>query len=167
MKLNKIPVPEDTWLVEIVTDNGSPRHMIYFLNAGGELVDYVHVEDASIREVCELIPHMFVVHFTPRQMWEVKCACMFNQIFEPDMIPYDHIIAWKIDAEMVAILRHFGKIINVANYRNSEEYAEEVHIIDDFIYARPTQIERTSEEVHLRGIASRRKFLNYVKDFVL
>lgn len=167
MRLSKIPCPEDTWLVEIVSEDGSQNHMIYFLNAEGELVDYVHVEDASAREVCELIPHMFVVHFTPRQMWEANCARMFNQIFEPNMIPYDRIIAWQMDAEMVEILRHFGKIINVANYRNSKEYADEVHILDDFIYARPTPIERTSEEVHQRGIESRRKFLNYVRDFVL
>jgi hypothetical protein len=167
MRLSKIPVPADTWLVEIVTDDGSQRHMIYFLNNKGELVDCVHVADASIREVCELIPHMFVVHFTPRQMWEVNCACMFNQIFEPDIIPYDRAPAWQMNAEMVEILRHFGKIINVANYRDSDEYADEVHILDDFIYARPTPIERKDEDVHRRGVESRRKFLDLVRNFVL
>ena len=167
MELSKIPTPEDTWLVEIVTDNGTQNHMIYYLDKEGTIVDHVHVEDASIVEVCGLIPHMFVVHFTPHQMWEVQCACMFNQLFEPDMIPYDNMLAWRMDAEMVAILRHFGKIINVANYKNSEEYAKEVNILDDFIYARPTPIERKSEEVHQRGIESRRKFLNRVRNFVL
>lgn len=167
MILSKIPTPEDTWLVEIVTDNDSQNHMIYYLNEEGELIDYVHVEDASIREVYELIPHMFVVHLTPKQMWEVNCACIFNQIFEPDMIPYDNALAWQMDAEMVAILRHFGKVNNVANYEKSEEYADEIHILDDFIYARPTPIEQENEEVHQRGVESRRKFLNYIKNFCL
>jgi hypothetical protein len=92
---------------------------------------------------------------------------MFNRIFEPDMIPYDSIFAWQMDKQMVDIFRHYGKIINVFDYRNTTEYKEEVHILDDFIYSRPTPIEHENKCVHQAGIESRKKMLEIIKEWVL
>lgn len=168
MKLNKIPVPNETMLVEIVSDDHSNNHMIYFLDGEGQSIeDPVHVEDASIGEACELIKHMFVIHFTPYQFWQMQCETMFNRIFEPDMIPYDSILAWQMDKQVVDIFRHFGKVINVLNYENTIEYKEEVHILNDFIYSRPTPIEIKDGNIHAQGIESRKKMLNIIKDWVL
>ena len=167
MILNKIPCPDDTYLVEIVSDDYTQNHMIYFLNEEGELIDNIHIEDAEPAEVVKLIKHMFVIRFTPYQFWQMQCDTMFNRIFEPDMIPYDSIFAWQMDKQMVDIFRHYGKVINVLNYENTTEYEEEVHIIDDFIYSRPTPIERKDEGIHAQGIESRKKMLNIIKDWVL
>lgn len=155
-------------LVEIVSDDHSNNHMIYFLDSEGQLIeDPVHVEDASIGEIFGLIKHMFVIHFTPYQFWQMQCATAFNRIFEPDMIPYDSIFAWQMDKQTLDIFRHFGKIINVANYQNSAEYADEVHILEDFVQMRPTPIEQKSEEVHERGMKARTKMLEIIREWVL
>ena len=168
MRLNKIPCPDETCLVEIVSDDHSNNHMIYFLNGEGQSIeDPVHVEDASIGEVFGLIKHMFVIHFTPYQFWKMQCEIAFNRIFEPDRIPYDSIVSWQMDKQLVVIFRHFGKIINVLNYKDTTEYKEEVHIVDDFIYSRPTPIERKDECIHAQGVESRRKMLEIIQDWVM
>ncbi|MBQ6629877.1 MAG: hypothetical protein IJH65_13810 [Methanobrevibacter sp.] len=167
MKLNKIPVPQETCLVEIVSEDNASNHAVYFLNIDGELIDHVIVREATVSEVVSLIPHMFKIHFTPMQMWEMQCATMFNRIFEPDLIPYDSIFAWQMDSELVAIIRHFGKIKNVLNYLETEEFRSEAHIVDDFISARPTPIEQESEEVHRRGIVARNKMLKIIQEWVI
>ena len=167
MKLDKIPVPNETCLVEIVSDDNTSNHCVCFLNMEGELLDHVKIIDATVPEVVALIPHMFIIQFTPMQMWKMQCATMFNQIFEPDLIPYDNIFAWQMDSELVAIIRHFGKIKNVLNYLETDEFRSEAHIVDDFISARPTEIERKSEEVHRRGVVARNKMLNIIEKWVL
>lgn len=167
MKLNKIPVPQETCLVEIVSEDNASNHAIYFLNIDGELIDHVIVREATASEVISLIPHMFKIQFTPMQMWEMQCATMFNTIFEPDVIPYDSIFAWQMDSDLVAIVRHFGKIKNVANYLETDEFKSEAHIVEDFISARPTPIEQESEEVHRRGIVARNKMLKIIEDWVI
>lgn len=167
MKLDKIPVPNETCLVEIVSDDNSSNHCVYFLNMDGELIDYVKIGDASVSEVVALIPHMFKIQFTPMEMWKMQCATIFNQIFEPDMIPYDSIFAWQMDSELVAIIRHFGMIKNVANFLETDEFHENAHIVDDFISARPTEIERKSEEVHKRGMVSRTTMLKIIQEWVI
>ena len=167
MKLNKIPVPNETCLVEIVSEDNTSNHAIYFLDINGELIDHIIVREATVNEVIALIPHMFKIQFTPMQMWEMQCATMFNQIFEPDLIPYDNIFAWQMDSELVAIIRHFGKIKNVLNYLETEEFRSEVHIVDDFISARLTPIEQKSEEVHARGAESRKKMLKIIEQWVI
>ena len=167
MKLDKIPVPTETCLVEIVSEDHTSNHCIYFLDIEGQLIDHVKVMDASVSEVILLIPHMFKIQLTPMQMWKMQCATMFNRIFEPDMIPYDSIFAWQMDSELVAIIRHFGMIKNVANFLETDEFRENAHIVDDFISARPTPIERESEEVHRQGIVSRTNMLNIIQDWVL
>jgi hypothetical protein len=101
------------------------------------------------------------------QMWEMQCVTSFNMIFEPDVIPYDSIFAWQMDSELVAIIRHFGKIKNVMNYLETDEFRSEAHIVDDFIFARPTQIELKSEEVHARGAESRKKMLKIIQEWVI
>ena len=167
MKIDKLPVPNGTYLVEIVSEDFSKNHMVYFLNESGELIDCVHITDAGPDEVIKIIPHMFIIRFTAYQFWKMQCETMFNRIFEPDMIPYDSIFAWQMNKQMVDIFRHYGKVINVLNYENSTEYEEEVHILDDFIYSRPTPIERKDENIHAQGIESRRKMLEIIQDWVM
>lgn len=167
MKLNKIPVPQETCLVEIISEDNTSNHAVYFLNIDGELIDHVIVREATVSEVVSLIPHMFKIHFTPMQMFEMQCVTSFNRIFEPDLIPYDSIFAWQMDSELVAIVRHFGKIKNVMNYLETDEFRSEAHIVDDFISARPTPIEMESEEVHRRGVVARNKMLKIIQDWVL
>ena len=167
MKLSKIPVPTETCLVEIVSEDHTSNHAIYFLDINGELIDHTIVKAATVSEVVALIPHMFKIQFTPMQMWEMQCATMFNRIFEPDMIPYDSIFAWQMDSELVAIIRHFGKIKNVLNFLETDEFRSEAHIVDDFIFARPTPIELKSEEVHARGAESRKKMLKIIEQGVI
>jgi hypothetical protein len=167
MKIDKLPVPDGTYLVEIVSEDFNKNHMVYFLSEDGELIDYVRIADASPAEVIEIIPHMFIIRFTAYQFWKMQCDTMFNRIFEPDMIPYDSIFAWQMDKQMVEIFRHYGKIINVFDYKNTTEYKEEIHILDDFIYSKPTPIEQENECVHQAGIESRKKMLNIIKDWVL
>ena len=167
MKLEKLPIPSDTCLVEIVSDDNTSNHCVYFLTIEGELIDHVKIFDATVSEVVSLIPHMFIIQFTPMQMWEMQCKTSFNRIFEPDVIPYDNIFAWQMDSELVAIIRHFGKIKNVLNFLETDEFRSEAHIIDDFISARPTPIEKESEEVHRRGVVARNKMLNIIEKWVL
>lgn len=167
MKLDKIPVPNETCLVEIVSEDGTLNHAIYFLDINGELIDHTIVREATASEVIALIPHMFKIQFTPMQMWEMQCATMFNRIFEPDLIPYDSVFAWQMDAELVAIIRRFGKFNNVLNYSETIECKEEEHIIEDFIYSRPTPIENKNESVHAQGIESRKKMLKIIEQWVL
>ena len=167
MKLNKIPVPQGTCLVEIVSEDNTSNHAVYFLNIDGELIDHVIVREATASEVISLIPHMFKIHFTPMQMWEMQCKTSFNRIFEPDVIPYDSIFAWQMDSELVAIIRHFGKIKNVLNYLETDEFRSEAHIVDDFISARPTEVEKKSEEVHRRGVVARNNMLKIIQEWVL
>ena len=167
MKLDKIPVPSKTCLVEIVSEDNTSNHAIYFLDIDGDLIDHTIVREATVSEVVALIPHMFKIQFTPMQMWRMQCATMFNQVFEHDMIPYDSIFAWQMDAELVAIIRHFGKIKNVLNYLETEEFRSEAHIVDEYISARPTPIEVESEEVHRRGMVARNKMLKIIEQWVL
>lgn len=167
MKLDKIPVPKETCLVEIVSDDNTSNHCVYFLTIEGELIDYVKVFDATVSEVVSLIPHMFIIQFTPMQMWEMQCVTSFNRVFEPDLIPYDSIFAWQMDSELVAVLRHFGKIKNVCNYLETDEFKSEAHIIDDFIYSRPTPIEKENDSVHAQCIESRKKMLKIIEQWVL
>lgn len=167
MKLEKLPIPSDTCLVEIVSDDNTSNHCVYFLTIEGELIDHVKIFDATVSEVVSLIPHMFIIQFTPMQMWEMQCATSFNRIFETDLIPYDSIFAWQMDSELVAIIRHFGKIKNVLNFLETDGFREEAHIVDDFISSRPTPIEMESEEVHRRGMIARNKMLNIIQEWVL
>ena len=165
--MSKIPVPQETCLVEIVSEDNTSNHAVYFLDINGDLIDHVIVREATASEVISLIPHMFKIQFTPVDMWRMQCATMFNRIFEPDVIPYDNIFAWQMDSEMVSIIRHFGKIKNVMNYLETDEFRSEAHIVDDFISARPTEIEKKSEEVHRRGVIARNKMLNIIEKWVL
>lgn len=174
MKISKIIVPSDVYLVEIVSDKYlndenkyEDNHMVIFLDKDGAIVDYVHISGINVYELKELIPFMFVINFTPKEFWEMQCATMFNRIFEPDIRSIFDVVYWQMDDELVAIFREYGKMIHVANYMWSDECREEAHIIDDFIYSRPSPIERKSEDVHERGIASRTKMLKIIKNWVL
>lgn len=168
MILNRLPVNDGTSLVEIITNHNNPtEHAIYTLDEYGELVDTpVIIKDAKLAEIISIIPHMFIIHFTDKEAWEMKCKTMFNRIFEPSFVEWNNTFAWQMDKELLDIIRHFGKIKNVLNYTDTEEYKNEVHIVDDFIYSRPTPIERKSLDVHQKGIESRRNMLKIINDWV-
>jgi hypothetical protein len=53
------------------------------------------------------------------------------------------------------------------NYKNTTEYKKEIHILEDFIYSRPTPIEMKDENIHAQGIESRRKMLEIIRDWVM
>lgn len=166
MKLDKIPLKDNTNVVEIITNHYNPtEHSIYMLDETGNLIDRVLISDASIGEVLSIVKHMVIIHFTDKQAWEMRCNTMFNNIFEPDFIPYDELFAWQMNKTLVDIIRHFGKCKNVHNYKETTEYRDEVHILDDFINGRPTPIEQKDENVHKRGAESRQKILNYLEEW--
>lgn len=167
MEIEKIPVQKETCLVEIVSDENASNHCVYFLDINGELIDHFKINEATVPEIVGLINHMFVIQFTTKQAFDMKCITTFNNIFEPNYIRYDDTFAWQMDSEMITIIRHFGKIKNVLNYPETEEYRSEAHIIDDFILARPTPIEQRSEEVHNRGVVARSAMLKIIQDWVL
>ena len=167
MEFSKIPIPDQTYLCEIVSDDKAQNHAIYFLGLEGQLIDYVIVKNAHLNDIVSLLNHMFIISFTTKEFWNMKCETMFNQIFEPDRVGYDSILTWQMDPELVAIIRHFGKIKNVKNYLETDEFKSEAHIVDDFISARPTPIEKESEEVHKRGMVARTKMLKIIEEWVI
>lgn len=163
----KIDISNDTVLVQVVSSEISNNHMIYCINGGGNIIEHFHIKDADVKEVVELIPHQRIIQFTDKQMWEINCSCMFNQIFEPDFIEYNNVGAWNLPPELNIIMIHFCDMKNVLNYEGSDDYFEGENTLKHFINDRVTHIEKTSEEVHRRGIKSRKKFLKYIKYFVL
>lgn len=170
MKLNKIPVPDATYLVEILTNDVNPNQKrVYFLDKEGSIIDFVEVEDVTIDELRSLIKHMFVISTSPMKIWEMQCATMFNRIFEPDLIPFEYEFAFAIGDELlVNVIREFGKVDHVLNYTDSMEYAEcYCQTLQSFIGNRPTPIEQESDEVHERGMNARAKMLKIIREWVI
>ncbi|WP_406537004.1 hypothetical protein [Methanobrevibacter sp.] len=170
MKISKIVCPDGTWIVEILTNDENPNQKrVYFLDKEGLIIDFVEVEDVSIGELRVLIKHMFVISTSPRKIWEMQCATMFNRIFEPDMIPFDYAFSFAINDELlVNVIREFCKVEWVLDYTNTIEYNEcYSKTMDAFVYNRPTPIEKENESIHLQGIESRKKMLNIIKQWVL
>ena len=170
MKISKIVCPDGTWIVEILTNDENPNQKrVYFLDKEGLIIDFVEVEDVSIGELRVLIKHMFVISTSPRKIWEMQCATMFNRIFEPDMIPFDYAFSFAINDELlVNVIREFGKVKSVLNYTNTTEYREcYSKTMDAFIYNRPTPIEIENESIHAKGMESRRKMLKIIEQWVL
>lgn len=162
----KLDIGEDICLVEIVSDAFSNNHMIYGIGPDGRVWEQYHIKDASVEEVIDLVPHMRIIQFSNKEMWEVQCACMFNRIFEPDIVDYNCVEAWDLPPELNIIIIHFSDIEHVKNYSSSDNYFEGERTIDHFINDFPTEIEKKSEKVHQQGVESRRKFLHLIKSFI-
>ena len=170
MKISKIVCPDGTWLVEILTNDENPNQKrVYFLDKEGSIIDFVEVENVSIGELRDLVKHMFVISTSPREIWRMQCVTMFNQLFEPDLIPFEYTFAFAIGDELlVNVIREFGKVKNVLDYTHTTEYTEcYSKTMDTFVYNRPTPIEERDENVHARGIESRRKMLKIIEQWVL
>lgn len=170
MKLSKIPVPNATYLIEILTNDENPNQKrVYFLDKEGLIIDFVEVEDVTIGELRSLIKHMFVISTSPGKIWRMQCATMFNRIFEPDLIPFEYEFAFAIGDELlVNAIREMGKVRWVLDYTNTTEYNECFSkTMDAFVFNRPTPIEECDESIHAQGIQSRRKMLEIIEQWVL
>ena len=166
MKLSKIPIPEDTMLVEIA--HKSTEAVIYFLDGCGDIVDYVSVEDTSVDELKQLLPFMFIIAVTPQQQWEISCAGMYNHLFEPNMNLIHSTLAWSMNKELVDCIREFGKCKQVYDYENTLEYAEEYDkAMNTFIYTKFTPAEENYPDVFDRAVQARIRMLKLTERLVL
>ena len=167
-KVEKLSIPEETMLVEVVSQDNGNNHMVYYLAEDGSIIDFVHVVNTRISDVIRAIPHMMIINFTEMKFWKMAMeTMMYNRIFEIDPVRYDDFDCWSMDATMVQLFRHWCKIINVANYKETDEYMEEVHIVDDYINSKPIPAEHTYPEVHKRGVAARKRQIEIIKDWAL
>ena len=167
-KVEKLSIPEETMLVEVVSQDNGNNHMVYYLAEDGSIIDFVHVVNTRISDVIRAIPHMMVINFTERRFWQMACETMtYNSVFEPDIPKYDDFDCWAMDATMVELFRHWCKIINVANYEETDEYMAEVHIVQDYINSKPIFAECTYPEVHKRGVAARKRQVEIIRDWAL
>ncbi len=165
MKISKIPIPERTMLVEIAHEG--TEAVVYFLDGNGEIVDHLHVEDTSVDELKQLLPFMFIIAVTPQQQWEVACAGMYNQIFEPNMNSIFTPLAWEMSKELVDCIREFGKCLHVYDYENTLEYAEEYDkAMNSIIYAKNTPAEEYPS-VFDRAVQARMRMLRLIEKLVL
>ena len=162
----KLDINEDVCLVQIVSDEFSDNHMIYGIGPDGCVWQHFKIKDATVDEVIDLVPHMRIIQFSNKEMWQVQCACMFNRIFEPDIVPYDCVEAWDLPPELNIILIHFCDLKHIQGYNGSEDYSEAERTMEYWVNNRPTPIEVKSEKIHLQGVESRKKFLNLIKSFV-
>lgn len=168
IKVERVKIPDDTMLVEVVSQDNGNNHMVYYLAEDGSIIDFVHVVNTSISDVIRAIPHMMVINFIPYAFWQMACeTMMYNRIFEPDMPKYDDFDCWTMDSTMVELFRHFCKIINVYNYTESDEYMEEVHIVGDYINSKPIPAEHTYPDVHARGVDARKRQIEIIRDWAL
>ena len=137
MIISKIPVPENTWLVEIVTDKNDERsHSINFLNKHGNLVtDSIIVSDAEAYEVISLIPHMMKIHFSSDITETIpNVQSVFNRLDKNMEVDYVRdMFAWQLNPRVVPVIRELCKLDNVLRYEESLEYAEKVHRISDWV----------------------------------
>ena len=166
-KVEKLSIPEDTMLVEVVSQDNGNNHMVYYLAEDGSIIDFIHVVNTRIADVIRAIPHMMVINFTEKRFWQMACETMtYNSVFEPDIPKYDDFDCWSMDATMVELFRHWCKIINVANYKETEEYMAEVHIVDDYkMYTRMSVLSEVYRQIVLpTGTESRRYQHQYNKN---
>lgn len=168
MRLEKIPLPNDTLCVMVISDN--TNHMVYCLDEQADVIESIHIEDASLTEVVSLIKHMVILVLVPRKVFDAICGYKLRagHIFEPDFYPYDH-MAWRyfLDKEKLFIVREFAKQKNVANYEFSEEYHLKKHRIIDYIFDRSSSIEQKDESVHQRMIEARKYELDALQNWVV
>ena len=166
--VEKLDVPNETMLVEVVSEDRTNNHMVYYIAEDGSIIDFVHVVNTLISDLIRAIPHMMVINFTPMKFWNMAMeTMMYNRIFEIDPARYDDFDYWVMDETMVELFRHFCKIINVANYKETDEYMGEVHIVNDYIYSKKAKVEYTHPEVYSKAVASRKKQVEIIRDWAL
>ena len=168
MKLDKLPIDNNTMCVMIVSSN--TNHMIYCFDENADVIQVTSISEATTDEVISMIPHMVVLALDPHKVFDMICGYKLRagHIFEPDFYPYDH-MAWRyfLDKEKLFIVREFAKQKNVANYESSEEYHLKKHRIIDYIFDRSTPIEQKDESVHQRMIEARKYELNALQNCVI
>lgn len=168
MKLDKLPVNNETMCVQVVSSNTD--HMIYCLDENADVIQVTSISEATTDEVIAMIPHMVILALNPQDVFNMICGYKLRagHIFEPDFYPYDH-LAWRyfLDKEKLFIVREFAKLKNVLNYESSEEYEQKKNRITDYIFDRPTPIEQTDETVHRRMIEARRFELCALQNWVV
>ena len=168
MKLDKLPVNNETMCVQIVSSNTD--HIIYCLDENADVIQVTSISEATADEVIAMIPHMVILALNPHDVFNMMCGYKLRagHIFEPDFYPYDH-LAWRyfLDKEKLFIVREFAKQKNVVNYESSEEYHQNKHRITDYIFARPTPIELKDETMHQRMVEARRYELDALQKCVI
>jgi len=167
--LSKIPIPESTMCVEIVSGN-SFKHMVYFLDENADVIESIHITEATIAEVVSVIGHMVIICLRPDNVFDMMCGYKLRagHIFEADFFPYDH-MAWRyfLDKEMLYIVREFAKLNNVANYASSDEFKEKSHRISDYIFSKKTEIEKKDNRIHEMMVKARQYEVDIIKEWVL
>ena len=168
MKIDKLPIDNETMCVQVVSSN--TNHMIYCLDENADVIQVTSVSEATVDEVVRMIPHMVILSLDPHRVFNMMCGYKLRagHIFEPDFYPYDH-GAWRyfIDKEKLYIIREFAKLNNVLNYESSDEYQEKKHRITEYIFGRPTPIEKENESVHQRMIEARRYELGALQNWII
>lgn len=168
MKLDRLPIDDDTVCVQIVSDK--TKHIVYCLDENADVIQVTSISEASLDEVVAMIPHMVILVLEPRKVLDMMNGFKLRagHIFEADYFPYDH-MAWRcfLDKEKLLIVREFAKLKNVLNYESSEEYAQKKCRITDYIFSRPTPIELKDESVHQRMIEARRYELGALQNWVV
>ncbi len=136
MMISKIPIPQNTYLVIIVTDkNNHSNHTVYFLNQYGNLVeDGVKIYDSNLYEISSLIHHMMKIHFTSDITEHIpNISNLFNRLDENQEVDYDDRFYWQLTPRAVEICRRYCKLEQVLNYKDTLECRKEEHIISDWI----------------------------------
>ena len=168
MKLDKLPIDNNTMCVMIVSSN--TNHMIYCLDENADVIQVTSISEVTTDEVISMIPHMVILALDPHKVFDMICGYKLRagHIFEPDFYPYNH-MAWRyfLDKEKLFIVREFAKQKNVLNYESSEEYEQKKNRITDYIFDRPTPIEQKDESVHQRMIEARKYELDALQKCVV
>ena len=71
-RVEKLSIPKETMLVEVVSQDNGNNHMVYYLAEDGSIIDFVHVVNTSITDVIRAIPHMMVINFTEMKFWQME-----------------------------------------------------------------------------------------------
>lgn len=168
MKIDKLPIDSNTMCVQVVSSN--TNHIVYCLDENADVIQVTSISEATVDEVVAIIPHMVIIVLDPHKVFNMMCGFKLRagHIFEPDFYPYDH-TAWRyfLDKEILYIIREFAKLNNVSNYASSEEYKEKAHRIDDYIYSRPTPIEKENDDVYQKMVEARKYQLDIIRTWVL
>ena len=84
MKLDKLPVNNETMCVQVVSSNTD--HMIYCLDENADVIQVTSISEATTDEVIAMIPHMVILVLNPHRVFDMMCGYKLRagHIFEPD-----------------------------------------------------------------------------------